>query len=153
AAPASRLDAHAFAVDGSTRNPAVDAAAVVADLVALALDRLDEMQILAAVHLAQHDVADLERAGRRHDGAELAGLDLARHRVAARPELHTLAALQLSDVQRRPAHRCAPLRRHPRTNCPPTVWKGPKIGVQRATRVMRRALDPSGRGRPRTQIL
>ena len=41
------------AEDQSTRDPAVDAIAVVADLDALALHRFDQMQVLRALHAAQ----------------------------------------------------------------------------------------------------
>src|SRR5262249_47249261 len=86
-------------VDAGGGDPAVDAAAVVADLEALPLDRLDEMQVLPAAHLAQHDVPDLQRGGvHRRDRAELAGLDLALHGVAPRAEGNRLARLELLDV-------------------------------------------------------
>jgi len=42
------------AEDLPPRHPAVDAAAVVTDLKPLALDRLDEVQVLRAVRTAQH---------------------------------------------------------------------------------------------------
>src|SRR4051794_11173708 len=56
------------AEDAVPRHPAIDPPAVVADLEALALDRLHQMQVLAATDLAQHDVPDLERRriDRRH---------------------------------------------------------------------------------------
>src|SRR5262245_5233278 len=101
----STLDADALAVDGAGGHPAVDPPAVVADLEARPLNGLDEVQVLAAPHLAQDDVADLERRGvNRLHRAELPRLDLAGHRVAARPEGHRLAGAQLRDVPGRPAH-------------------------------------------------
>src|SRR5262245_34114285 len=52
------LDAHVSPEDCAGRYPAVALPAVVADLEARPLDRLDQVQALSAVHLAQHDVAD-----------------------------------------------------------------------------------------------
>src|SRR5437868_4103724 len=76
-------------------DPPVDAAAVVADLKAVALDRLDQVEVLRALHAAQHDVADHRRAlAERRDGAQLSTLDPAHHAVTARPELHGLASRQ-----------------------------------------------------------
>jgi len=81
------------AEDLAARDPAVDAAAVVADLESLALDRLDEVQVLVAHHTAEHDVTDhRDVVAERLDRAALAAGDLADHAVAARPELHGLAA-------------------------------------------------------------
>src|SRR5207248_2012838 len=59
----SCLDGDALAEDGAGRHPPVDPPAVVADLEPLPLDRLDQVQVLPAVHLAQHDVADPQRLG------------------------------------------------------------------------------------------
>src|SRR5438067_6613439 len=104
--PGSRLDGDALAEDGAGRDPPVDPPAVVADLEPPALDRLDQVEVLPAVDLAQHDVADAQRRRvHRGDGAELARLDLAGHGVAAGAERHRLARPQLLDVPRGPAHR------------------------------------------------
>ena len=57
-------------------DPAIDEAAVVRDLEALTLDRIDEVQVLVTANLAENDVADAQRGGiDRRDRAELAGLD------------------------------------------------------------------------------
>src|SRR5207248_1366858 len=80
----------------------------VADLVALALDRLDEVQVLPPTHLAQHDVAHLELLGRRRHRHELARVDLPAHRMAARAKLHRLAFLKFRDVSACPAHQVPP---------------------------------------------
>src|SRR5678815_4328582 len=93
------------AVDLPPRDPAVDAAAVVADLVALALDRLDQVQVLVALHAAQHDVALRGRVvAERRDRAELPALDLADHAVATRSELYGLALREPRDVSVCPSH-------------------------------------------------
>ena len=55
------LDLRAFPVDAVRTDPAVDPASVVPDLKPVALDGFHQMQILLAVHLAQHDVAYLQR--------------------------------------------------------------------------------------------
>jgi len=55
----SSLDPGAFAEDAVLTDPAVDPATVVPDLEAVPLDRLHQMQVVLAVHLAQHDVAQL----------------------------------------------------------------------------------------------
>jgi hypothetical protein len=82
------------------RDPAVDAAAVVSDLIALTLDCFVEVQVLVAVHAAQHDVADFEGAiTERLDRAELATLDLADRAVAARSELNCFTAREARDVE------------------------------------------------------
>src|SRR3954463_10109525 len=54
----SVLDPDAPAEEGGRGHPAVDPAAVVADLEPRALDRLDQVQVLPPVHLAQDDVPD-----------------------------------------------------------------------------------------------
>src|ERR1043165_898608 len=83
---ASESNRRKQAEDLASRDPAVDAAAVVADLEALALDRLDEVQVLVAPHAAQLAVADGGHVlAEWLDRAELAALDLADHAVAARP--------------------------------------------------------------------
>ena len=58
-----------------------------------------------ALHFAEHDVVDLDlnRVDRFYS-AKLARLDLAAHRLAARPELDRLAFPQPCDVPCRPTH-------------------------------------------------
>jgi hypothetical protein len=86
-------------------HPAVDPAAVVADLEALALDRFDQVQVLRAVRTTQHDVADLEHLlAQRLDRAELPVVDLAGHAVTARPKLNCLAQRETGDVSICPTH-------------------------------------------------
>ncbi len=54
------FDADTTPEDRAGRHPAVDPTAVVADLEPLALDGLDQVEIFAAVDLAEHDVTDAE---------------------------------------------------------------------------------------------
>src|SRR5438045_1634831 len=94
----SVLDFDAPAEDRTTRDPAVDPPAVVADLEALSLDGLHEMEVFPAADLAQHDVTNLQR--RRIDrsyGAELPRRDFPGHGVAARTERHSFPGSQLFD--------------------------------------------------------
>src|SRR5262249_27040416 len=67
------------------------------------------VQVLAAVYLAQDDVAD-GQSGRVNglDRTQLARLDLPAHRVAPRPKLDCFPALQPGDVLRRPPHEVVP---------------------------------------------
>src|SRR5262249_49761587 len=87
-------------------HPAVDEAAVVADLEPFALDGLHEVQVLAALHLAQHDIADPDPGVvHRRPGATRARRAAPRHGSAARSELNRFPPLQALDVAIRPAHR------------------------------------------------
>ncbi len=92
--------------DLAPRDPAVDATAVVADLNALALHRFDQLQVLRALHAAQHDVIHREHviAYERRDRAQLSVVDLAGHRVSARTELNRLALREARDVTICPTH-------------------------------------------------
>jgi len=54
---------HAFPKDAILANPSVDAATIVSNLEAFALNCLDQMQVLEAVYLAQYDVAHGNSAG------------------------------------------------------------------------------------------
>jgi hypothetical protein len=93
------LDLGAFPEDAVRTDPAVDPASIVPDLKPLSLDRFHQMQVLLAVHLAENDVAYLQHCRvHRLDGTQLAGLDLALHRVAPGPELNRLSFLQPGDV-------------------------------------------------------
>lgn len=86
-------------------DPAVDAAAIVADLEARALRGFHQVQVLGAVNLAEDDVPDLHR--RRvdwRDGAQLPRFNLASHRMAAGPERNRLACSQLRNMTCRPTH-------------------------------------------------
>src|SRR5262249_47259338 len=102
------LDPGAFAVDAVLADPAIDPAPVVPDLEALSLNRLHQMQVVPAVHLAQHDVAYLQ-GGRDHrlDRTQLPGLDLAPHRIPPGPELNGFPVLEADDVIRSPSHLCS----------------------------------------------
>src|SRR3954466_3675782 len=91
----SRLDPDALAVDRRRRDPAVDAPPVVADLEPPSPDRLDQVEVLRAADLAEHDVAEGEvRRVHRRDGTELPGLDPPGHGIATGVELDDLARLQ-----------------------------------------------------------
>src|SRR6185312_7566338 len=95
------LHLRALAEDAVGADPAIDVAAIVADLKAAALDRLHEMQILRAAYATEHDVAHRER--RRIDRryrAQLTGIDLSAHRIAARAKGNRLAPLQARDMAR-----------------------------------------------------
>ena len=61
--PPALLYSGAFSEDTFFPNPLVDSASVVPDLKALSLNRFHQMQVLLAVHLAEHDVANLEGGG------------------------------------------------------------------------------------------
>src|SRR5205807_504626 len=101
-----RLDSHALPEDPACGDPTVDQPAIVPDLEALTLDRLHDVEVLIAVHLAEHDFADDERHRiDRLDGDELPGLDSPAHGAAAGAELDGDALLQLCDVVCGPAHR------------------------------------------------
>src|SRR5947209_2781920 len=70
----SILDADAPSEDPHSSDPAVDPASVVSDLKPAALDRLDQVQILAAVDLAEYDIAHFEFPQLNwRNSAELAG--------------------------------------------------------------------------------
>lgn len=60
------FDTHALAVNRRMAHPAVNSSSIVSDLKARSLDRLDQMQVLVAIYLTEHDVADLQ--GRWIDG-------------------------------------------------------------------------------------
>jgi hypothetical protein len=64
------FDPDAFSVNAIRAYPAVDAAAVIADLEPVSLPGFDEVDILATVDLAQHDIARLKVVRScRHHGA------------------------------------------------------------------------------------
>jgi hypothetical protein len=90
----SILNSCAAPIDTLSSDPAIDEAAVVADLELVSLPGLDDVKILTSVDLAQHDVPYL-KALRLHrlNGAELTGLNPSRHRVTPRPELCHLTSL------------------------------------------------------------
>ncbi len=90
--PRSVVDGDTTTEDRVDRHPAVDPTSVVADLESFALLGLDQVEVLTTVHLAQHDVANIERVVviDWFDGAELTRLDSARHRVTTRPKLDRL---------------------------------------------------------------
>src|SRR5262245_40899184 len=99
------LDPGTFAEDAVRADPAVDPATVVPNLEASSLDRLHQMQVLLAVHLAQHDVADLEgRRDHRLERTQLPGLDLAPPGVPPGPELNGFTVLEAGDIIGSPSH-------------------------------------------------
>ena len=57
------LNLDALAEDGVGGNPSVNSASIVPDLKTFPLHRLDEVEVLETIHLAQHDVTDLQRLG------------------------------------------------------------------------------------------
>ena len=74
----SIFDPYAFAENRLGRNPTVNTPAVVSNLKPVALNSLNQVDVLEAVDLAQHNVPDFEcRAFGGFNGAELAALDLA----------------------------------------------------------------------------
>src|ERR1019366_6274443 len=99
------LDPGAVAEDAVLADPTVDPATVVPNLKAFSLDRLHQMQVLLAVHLAQHDVAYLEgRRRHRLDRTQLAGFDLSLHGVPPGAELNRCTISQTGDIIRSPFH-------------------------------------------------
>ncbi|MEO7002592.1 MAG: hypothetical protein ABI068_12330 [Ktedonobacterales bacterium] len=62
-----RFDGYGDTKDGMLAHPTIDATTIVADQVTVALDGLDEMQVLSPVHPHQHNVTHLQfrRIGRR----------------------------------------------------------------------------------------
>ena len=101
------LDPCAFAENRICSYPPVNAPAIVADLKSFSLNRLDEVNILSAIYLAQHNIASDQR--RRvfdwFNGAELAGFDSTNHRVPAGAKLNGFALLEFRDVVSRPSHK------------------------------------------------
>src|SRR5258708_7655994 len=79
---------------------------IVPDLQSFALDCLVQMKVLIAFYLAYHNFSlfNVILFGKGHHRAQLSALDLWRHAIAARPELHGLARLQLCNVVGRPSH-------------------------------------------------
>jgi hypothetical protein len=57
----SIVNADAFAENAIRPYPSVDQSSIVSDLISLSIDRLHDVQIVAAMNPAEHDVADLER--------------------------------------------------------------------------------------------
>jgi hypothetical protein len=77
-------------------------------LESLPLDGLDQVQILEAVHLAQHNVSNLQIVGcDRENRAKLAGVDFARHGIPAWTKLNRFAFFQPVNVTGSPAHRAS----------------------------------------------
>ena len=71
----------------------------------LVLDRLYEVQVIAAPYFAQHDFAKRQSSGiNGRNGTQLARLNLASHRIAARPERDGLSGLEFRDVASGPSH-------------------------------------------------
>src|ERR1700722_18585828 len=99
-APLWRFDFDRFPEGVMRRTPAVDAAAIVADLEAAFVDRLDQVKVVGAPDAHQHDVADDEcgRVAWGH-GDVIAIVDPAGHRMAARLDAHGLAFAQRFDCK------------------------------------------------------
>ena len=70
----------------------------------VALPGLDQVEVLRAADLAEHDVAHREFLRlRRHHRAKIAGLNLARPGIPARTKLHRLAPPEIGLEFSRPA--------------------------------------------------
>src|SRR5690606_35248881 len=124
------LDPDRAAVDGSAIDPAVDPAAAVADLVALAVDRGDLVQEVVVRDAHEDDRADGEvLCGARRERHQVAVVDLRLHRVAARAHPHRLAPAQRFLRVLRPAHRLRRAAASARTSAlPPRISiSGPTI--------------------------
>src|SRR5271155_2840337 len=102
----SARDRDASTKDARLAHPAVRAPTVVADEEGPVVPhRLDEVQVLASVAAAEHDVVHADRnVAKRFDGDLLPALDTRTHRVAPRTELHRLSSEKPVDVVRGPAH-------------------------------------------------
>lgn len=99
------MNSDALPKDGMDRHPSVDPAPVVADLESRALNGFDEVQVFPALHLAEHDIPDLQLFWEYwHHGAQLAGFDFTGHRIAAGTERDGFARLQLCDISCCPTH-------------------------------------------------
>jgi hypothetical protein len=99
------LSPNAFAVNRVLADPSVNPTAVVSNLEPLALNRLDQVQILKAVHFTKDDVPFPQILGLDWSNcAKLSRFDPAGHRIAARPELHRFPAAEFIDVECRPSH-------------------------------------------------
>jgi hypothetical protein len=87
-------------------DPAVDAASIVPDLKTFPLNCFDQVEVLIALHRTENDLSN-RQSGRivyRADSAELAGLNLAAHRVSARTERNSFAIPQPLYMVRCPSH-------------------------------------------------
>jgi hypothetical protein len=74
--------------------PAIDAAAVVSDLIPLATYGFDQMQVLNSVHFAEDDVADVNTfLTGRFKGHKLAILNLAAHAISSRAKADASTSL------------------------------------------------------------
>ena len=87
-----------FHPDASPKNlgdahPPIDAALVVADLIATCSFSFHKMEVLTALNRAQHDLADLGWGvwRERDDRTKLPGRYFSNHRVPMRTEAHGLA--------------------------------------------------------------
>jgi hypothetical protein len=101
-----RLESSIFDLDDAAknvaeRNPSVDVAVIVADLILAVTNGSDEVGEVAAFDAAKDGVADLNIgcALNRRVSAFLAVLDARRHRVAAFAETDGLSGLQARDVR------------------------------------------------------
>ena len=101
----SELDANALSKDAVCSNPAVDSAAIIADLESVATNCLHEVKIFGTPHSTEHDVSDRECGTiDRHDRAEVAGFDSSLHRCASGSKRNGLSSTELFDVMCCPTH-------------------------------------------------
>jgi hypothetical protein len=105
------LHSNAFAVDAIRTDPAVNVATIVADLKAITLPGFDQVDVLVTLDLAQNNITNLNVI-RVHgcNGAELAGLNFPRHRIASWAKLHCVPFSEFVDVGCSPSHNIASLR-------------------------------------------
>jgi hypothetical protein len=101
----SALDANTFSKDTVGSNPAIDPAAIVADLKPIAPDRFYEVKIFSTSHFAKYDVSDGERGTIDWDDrAKVTRFDTALHRRPTRSKRNSFSSAELLNVMRRPAH-------------------------------------------------
>jgi hypothetical protein len=101
----SSFDVSGFTVDAVGADPAVDVAAVVADLEAGAVDAFDEVKVIAPTNFDEHDVVGLKGgwvAGLKSD--EVAVVDFAAHGMAAWADFNGFAFAEGFDGEFGPAH-------------------------------------------------
>src|SRR5688500_2102012 len=95
-------------VDRGRANPPVGVAPVVADLKPLAVYRRHKMHVLVATDSDEHDRPNAEFLGiTRHQGDEIAVVDLGAHRVTSGPNRHRVPSPQRLLCSISPAHTVA----------------------------------------------
>lgn len=101
----SAFDANGFTVNAIGADPAVDVAAIVADLKAPVVDRFDEVEAIASADFDEDDIVRVQRGGiTGSEGDEIAIVDFPTHGVSARADLDGFAFLESFDCEFCPAH-------------------------------------------------